>query len=110
MEREVRVCWVTNPAYFSDHGHIPDRGNLGVTSGLTQTYVILFIFTYFLLREPRDRNLKEVREMFQIKISTHKFKSYFCTSTRTEAKPGGAKDVEAEDMVSMGAMTLKRAQ
>ena len=62
--------------------------------------VILFVFTYFLLPETRDRTLEEIHEMFEAELPARKFKSYVCTSTGIRAGSRG-KDVEAEDGVSI---------
>lgn len=62
--------------------------------------VILFVFTYFLLPETRDRTLEEIHEMFEAELPARKFKSYVCTSTGITAGSRG-KDVEAEDGVSI---------
>ena len=61
--------------------------------------VILFIFTYFLIPETRDRTLEEIHEMFQAKLPARKFKGYVCVSTGAIGRGAAHKETELEDAV-----------
>ncbi|OQV09313.1 hypothetical protein CLAIMM_13447 [Cladophialophora immunda] len=65
--------------------------------------IIILIFVYFLVPETKDRSLEEIDEMFEEKLSAHKFKSYKCTRTRAaqiiEVQVAEDKQLEASNHV-----------
>lgn len=60
---------------------------------------ILFVFTYFLIPETRDRTLEEIHEMFQAKLPARKFKGYVCVSHLEEEGSDESKQMELDESV-----------
>ncbi|CAK7236597.1 hypothetical protein SBRCBS47491_009692 [Sporothrix bragantina] len=60
--------------------------------------MILFVFTWFLIPETRDRTLEEIHEMFEAGVPAREFKHYVCTDTQAmaHAREKGADEPQVE--------------
>lgn len=59
--------------------------------------IVLAIFTWFFLPEPRDRTLEEIHEMFENKVPARQFKNYVCVGIEGLAAEAVGKDIIKRD-------------